>query len=55
MSTYTILMPNIEDVIINPNPVVQNASIDIKVEVSEITVQLTPEIKYSGEFYLGEV
>ncbi len=55
MSVYTILMPSIDDIYITPNPVTQNSSLAISVKVSEITVELIPEIKYSGEFYSGEV
>ena len=33
MSTYTILMPNIDEIIINPNPVDAGATMIISVEV----------------------
>ena len=55
MSSYTILMPNIDEISLTPNPVTQNSNIMISIGVSEITVELTPEIKYAGEFYSGEV
>lgn len=55
MSTYSILMPNIDDISLIPNPVAQNSEFQISITVSEITVELTPEIRYSGEFYAGEV
>lgn len=55
MSTYAILMPNIGEISLIPNPVTQNSKFEISIRVSEITVELTPEIRYSGEFYAGEV
>lgn len=55
MSNYTILMPSIDQISITPNPAIQNSNIKISVLVTEVQVKLTPEIKYSGEFYSGEV
>ena len=55
MSTYSILIPNIDDISLSPNPVTQNSNLIISIGISEVTIELTPEIRYSGEFYAGEV
>lgn len=55
MSAYKILVPNIELVKLTPNPVFQNSTLKVSLVVSEIEKILIPEIRYSGEFYSGEV
>lgn len=49
-----ILKPNIDSVVINPNPVNHNASFLIQVSVSEIEIVLEPTVIYCGTFYCGE-
>lgn len=50
-----ILLPSLKEITINPNPVTQNAEFLISVNVNEEIIKLNPEIRYSGEFYSGEV
>ena len=51
----SILMPNIDEVSLMPNPIIQNSSLLISIKVSEITMELLEEEKFSGEFDSGEV
>ena len=55
MSIYSILIPKVDGILLTPNPVNQNSSFTLKLEVSEVEIQLEPEIRYSGEIYSGEV
>lgn len=55
MNVYSVLMPSIDEISLAPNPVNQNSSVMVSISVSEITVELTPEIRYAGEFFAGEV
>lgn len=50
----TILKPNIDSIIINPNPVSINTSYVISISVSEIQVTIEPIVIYCGTFYCGE-
>lgn len=51
---YEILMPKFDSAAIIPNPVDQNKQFEIQLQISEETVVLYPEIRYSSTFYSGE-
>ena len=53
--SYTLLMPQFDEVTIDTNPTDTDGLIKISIKVSEQEIQLSPEEKYSGEFYLAEV
>lgn len=52
--SYSLLKPQIDNAIINPNPVDQNKQFKIQIAVSEIEIILEPTIIYCGTFYCGE-
>lgn len=53
MST-SVLVPNVDNITITPNPVSINTSFLISVKVSEITKVLEPESVYCGTLYCGQ-
>ena len=53
--SYTLLMPHFDEVTIDTNPVATQGIFKISIAVSEQNIELYPEEKYSGEFYLAEV
>ncbi len=52
---YTVQVPAITAVSIAPNPAQINRAITIAVTITERSVTLSPEERFSGELYLGEV
>ncbi len=52
--SYILLKPHIENVIITPNPVIQNTAFLIQINVTEIEVIIEPVPIYCGTFYCGE-
>ena len=50
----TLLKPQIDTIMITPNPVNQNTPYFIQISVTEIEIILEPIIVYSGTFYCGE-
>lgn len=48
-------MPQFDEVTIDTNPTDTDGLIKISIRVSEQEIQLSPEERYSGEFYLAEV
>lgn len=52
--SITIQVPNIESASFSVNPVYINGSTVLSVKVSEKTIELFPEIFYSGEIHSGE-
>ncbi len=55
MDTYTTVIPKIVSAMFSINPANINQTIVLTVEVTEITIVLEAEKRYSGEFYSGEV
>ena len=55
MDTYTAVMPKIVSAVFSINPASINQTIVLTVKVTETTVALEAEKRYSGEFYSGEV
>ena len=53
--SYTLLIPQFEEVTLDTNPIETDGLLKISIKVSEQTITLSPEEKYSGEFYLSEV
>lgn len=53
--SYAVTIPKIETASFSINPAVINQSIVLVVTVTEATVYQNAEIRYSGEFYSGEV
>ena len=51
----TLLMPQFDEVTIDTNPTNTDGLIKISIRVSEQEITLSPEERYSGEFYLAEV
>lgn len=52
--SYTLLVPQVDNVSIVPNPVNANTSFLIAISVSEVEEILEPILIYSGTFYAGE-
>ncbi len=55
MAELYITMPEIVSATFSANPAQINKNIVLSVVVTEKVIVLEPEIRYSGEFYLGEV
>ena len=53
--TYTTTMPQIVSAVFSINPASINQNVVLTVVVTETTIVLEPEKRFSGEFYLGEV
>ena len=53
--TYIALMPEIVSATFSINPASINQTIVLSVTVTEKTIVLEPEKRYSGELHLGEV
>ncbi len=53
--SYTTVVPKIVSAMFSVNPANINQSIVLIVEVTETTIVLEAEKRYSGEFYSGEV
>ncbi|MBR3280917.1 MAG: hypothetical protein IKI57_03610 [Clostridia bacterium] len=53
--SYTILMPQFEEVTLDTNPINTDGLLKVSIKVTEQEITLSPEEKYSGEFYLAEV
>ena len=53
--TYTTTIPTIVSAVFSINPASINQSIVLTVKVTETTIVLEPEKRYSGEIYSGEV
>lgn len=53
--TYTTTIPKIVSAVFSINPASINQTIVLSVAVTETTIVLEPEKRYSGELYLGEV
>lgn len=53
--TYSTVVPEIVSAVFSVNPATINQSIVLTVKVTEITIDLEPEKRYSGELYSGEV
>ena len=53
--TYSTVVPEIVSAAFSVNPATINQSIVLTVKVTETTIVLEPEKRYSGELYSGEV
>lgn len=53
--TYTAVIPEIVSAMFSNNPANMNQNIVLSVVVTETTIVLEAEKRYSGEFYSGEV
>lgn len=53
--SYTLLVPQFDEVTLDTNPIDTDGLLRISIKVSEQEIILPPEEKYSGEFYLAEV
>lgn len=53
--TYTTVVPEIVSAVFSINPANINQTIVLTVKVTETTIVLEAEKRYSGEFYSGEV
>ena len=53
--TYTTTIPTIVSAVFSVNPASINQNIVLTVKVTETTLVLEPEKRYSGEIYSGEV
>ena len=53
--TYSTVVPEIVSAVFSVNPATINQSIVLTVKVTETTIVLEPEKRYSGELYSGEV
>lgn len=52
--TYVLLVPEIQQATITPNPVNANTAYLLTIKVTEIEKILEPIIRYCGTFYCGE-
>ena len=55
MAELSITIPEIVSATFSANPAQINTKIVLTVVVTERVIVLEPEIRYSGELYLGEV
>ncbi len=52
---FTTTIPNIVSAVFSINPASINQAVVLTVVVAETTIVLEAEMRYSGEFYSGEV
>ncbi len=53
--SYVTTVPNIDSAVFATNPVTINQKVVLTVYVSEKTIYLEAEVRYTGELYAGEV
>ena len=53
--SYTLLIPIFDEVTLDTNPIDTDGLLKISIRVSEQEIQLSPEERYSGEFYSAEI
>lgn len=51
---YYITQPSITAALLSPNPVLAGSTLRIQVTADMETIQLFPELLYSGEIYAGD-